>query len=81
MAAICGYVLHSLHIVFFSCYRGDFTACHINIYKAYAAQVKNASIANFYQLNQPAQILRRGVGIVPQRGERARKRHRKRTKP
>jgi hypothetical protein len=43
--------------------------------------VKNASIANFYQLNQPAQILRRGVKIVPHRGERARKRHRKRTKP
>jgi len=70
-----------LHIVFSSYCRGNLTAYYLNIYKAYATQAKNALITNFYQLNQPAQILRRGVKIMPQRSERARKRHRKRTKP
>jgi len=44
-------------------------------------QEKNAHFPIIFQLNQPAKMLRRGVKIMPQRGERARKRHRKRTKP
>lgn len=31
------------------------TACHLNILKAYAGQVKNSPISNFSQLNQLAQ--------------------------
>jgi hypothetical protein len=44
-------------------------------------QEKNARFPIILQLIQRAQILRRGVKIMPRRGERARKRHRKRTKP
>jgi hypothetical protein len=57
------------------------TAYHLNIFKAYTWQIKNARFPIILQLIQRAQILRRGIKIMPQRSERAGKRHRKRTKP
>jgi len=44
-------------------------------------QEKNARFPIILQLNQPAQILRRGVKIMLRRGDQAAKCHQKRTKP
>jgi len=44
-----------LHILFSFPIAANQTAYHLNIFKAYAGQVKNAAIGNFSQLNQPAQ--------------------------